>query len=237
MALIKAKALIEGKEADVELDDEKFISVETHNQRLQHTVQERLARKDAEVVARLEGDDEFWKKLAQKRGFDPDKKTELDGAAAERLRTEVRNAEVEPLKTRLTEAEKFSTTLLEKTRRAELKAAFARVAKPAAVDFLVTHFERDLHYEPKSGMFALKDANGEWVFATNTNNGTTPYRGITEVVERWAKDPANKEFLAAPAKQGGAGVGGEGIGGNNDDLKNLPPAARMSEARKRGITQ
>lgn len=235
MALIKAKALIEGKEADVELDDEKFISIDTHNQRLQHTVQERLARKEAEVRGNLEKDDEFWNKLVKVRGFDPQTKTELDGVAAERLRNEIRTAEVEPLKTRLTEREKFSERLLDKTKRAELKAAFARVAKEGLVDLLVERYQRDLHYELKSGAFALKDANGEWVFATNTNNGTTPYRGIGEVVEQWAKDPVNKEFLATPAKQGGAGVGKEGIGSSADEMKDMSPLARINLARSKGM--
>jgi len=234
MPLFKAKALVNGAETEVELDDEKFLTTDAHNQRLTHTVQERLARKEAEVVARLEKDDEFWKKLATTRGFDPEKKAELDSAAAERLKREILATEVEPLKEKLTERERFADELLGKTKRAELQAAFARVAKPGLVELLVERYQRDLHYDAKSGTFGLKNAQGEWVWSTNTNDGKTPYRGITELVEQWAKDPANKEFLATPPKQGGAGVGSDHTGTGGEDLSSLPPAARIARARQLG---
>jgi len=53
-------------------------------------------------------------------------------------------------------------------------------------------------------------------------------------VEQWAKDAANKEFLATPPKQGGAGVGSDHTGTGGEDLSSLPPAARIARARQLG---
>lgn len=235
MALINAKAVVNGQEADVQIDDEKFLPIEVHKTRLEHTIQERLGRKETEVVSRLEKDEEFWKKLAKARGFDPEKRTELDGAAAERLRKDILESEVTPLQQKLQETTQFAESLIDSRKRAELEAAFKGVAKPGLVDLLVERFAKDFHFDPKTKSFGMKDANGEWIFGSSAN-AKTPYRGITELVQQWAKDAANADFLATPARQGGAGMGA-GATGSTDDLMKLPPAQRLAEARRRGLTK
>lgn len=237
MALFQAKALgADGKEIDVQLDDDHFVPAETHKLKLESTVKERLAKQGKSLRDELAKDDGYFAELAQARGVDLSKKgKETDAETIERIRAEIRKAEVDPLSEKAKQHESRAQRLIESRKRAELKAAFASVADEALVDLLVERYAKELDYHEESDAFAVKDGDSFAFSAKATKE--KPYKGVDELAQAWASDKKNASFVLKARKQDGPGIGrtGSNPGALAAELAALPPEERINRARALGM--
>lgn len=208
MALVNAKAIKDGQEIDVQIDDQHFVPIEQHRTRLQTTVEERLTRQRTSLRSELESDPEFVKTLIKKAGFDPDRKGgDMDGAAIERIQSEIRAKEVEPLKKRAGDAEAEVQSIRRDSLLAELKSALIeKGCKPHLAEKFARMEAEGFKWDAKTKMFALKKGADEFEFSANAT-AERPYKGTAEWAEGWASDQANGDFVTAPQRQAAPGVG------------------------------
>lgn len=214
MARYKAKAFVEGKETEVELDDAQYIAREQHDTVLSETVQKRLERQAKNLRDSLANDDEFVNGIFKARGIDPNAKPGKGGASAEeieKLQAEWRKQHVDPLTADLEAARKRAETVTQRTLVAELTTALVNAGVEKGIAPRIAQMEAGrFGYDDKSGQFAVREGD-EFAFSTKATKDR-PYKGIDEFADEWTKDKANTPFIVRQS-QSGPGLGGEPRGG------------------------
>jgi hypothetical protein len=213
MPRFKATAYIDGKETEVELDDEKFITVDQHKLRLNRTVQDRLGKQAANVRKELAGDAEFVTEILKAKGIDP---TTLKPAGGEggkglteadvaRLQTEWRTKELEPVTTKLTAAEKRLADSNARTLESDLTRALIEAGAKKSLAGRIAKMEAgSFGVEDTTGMHAVREGEG-FAFSTKATK-ERPFKGVDEWAAEWAANKENAELLERTTQRG-PGVG------------------------------
>lgn len=208
MARFKAKAFVDDKEVDVELDDAQYLAHEQHDLRLSHAVEARLNAQARELRGQLLKDDGFVADVLKAKGIDPKAPKPEKGASAEdveRMQRELREKEVTPLAEKLTAAEQRAVRLIAARGKAELTKALvdAGVRKTSAARLAEMHFG-EFAYDEKTDGFAQKQGD-EYVFSAKATKDR-PYKGFDEYAAEFVADKENVDFVERRT-QGGPNLG------------------------------
>lgn len=219
MARFKATAFVDGAEKEIELDDEKFIPVDQHKLRLEHTVQERLDRQKRSLREELEKDEEFFTTLAKRRGFDPSKKGKPDAEEITRAQEQWRASELTPIQQQLTEAEQRIERMRARTLVADLTNALVAAGVKKSVAPRIAQLEAQrFGFDDKTETFGVRTADGKgFEFATKATTAA-PYKGIDEFAAEWVGNKENADFLE-DTRQRGPSVGGTGGDGPRSSVR------------------
>jgi hypothetical protein len=216
---VKVKVTIDGVEKEIELDDEKFMTVEQHKLRLGTQIKKRLDRHSAELLQ----DEEFVAKVLQSKGIDPKNPKgsgkETDTEAVQRAQQDVRAREVEPLKKQLEEAGGKLTTTRKKQLVSELETHLIAggVDKGIARRLAEVEVNRDVFgFDEEHEGWAVKEGDG-FAFSPNATK-ERPYKGVEHFAADWVKDKANAPFVTGQ-QQKGPGVQQTQLGGGTGSVK------------------
>lgn len=210
MALFKAKALVDGVETEVELDDTKFLTLEQHEVRVQDTVRGRLARHAKDLRQKLLTEEEFVGEVLKAKGIDPDAKPsgKVGPDEVAKLQEQWRTQELKPLQERAEKAEGTLTKTRDRTLRAELERALIAAGVKSSVAGRIAALEAGrFAFDETTEMFALRKGDGFDYSSKATSE--RPYKGVEEFAKEWAEDKDNADFVQRQS-QSGPGLGGMG---------------------------
>lgn len=223
--MAKAKLVIDGAEKEVDLPEGYLAPDEVKaNYMPKSGFEAELARRSESItnkkLADLEGDDEFFNKLIEKRGVkiaDPTKENKLTTDQLKDAQAQWEKKHLEPLKKQLEEKDQRITKFQSSSLNAEImQAAAAAGINPALLKSpvagqpapFVAMIRELFGYDDKTGGWYVRKGDS-FEFSSTPSEDNGPYKRVSEFVKEWAGDKENKAFIV-DRRQGGAELGAGG---------------------------
>jgi hypothetical protein len=183
-------------------------------------------------LSELEGDDEFFNKLLEKRGValaDPKKESKLTTDQLKEAQAQWEKKVLEPIKQQLEQEKGRSTKLLDASLNSEILSAAAEAgvlpallkAPAAGQPAMIVNMLRGMFgYDEKTNGFYVKKGDS-FEFSSSPSEESGPYKRVSEFLKDWSADKGNKPFIT-DRRQDGPGLNN----GNPNDTKITPSGGR-----------
>lgn len=182
-------------------------------------IPERIGKAKRNALQDVENDEEFFKRLATKRGvkFDENGKPQTGSDVnIDELRATWEQEHLQPLKDQIRLRD-------EREKDNEAFKALSKVFQDNAVELLIPQATKGLQRD-KFGNWSKVDASGEFLIASNATS-ERPYMGLEEMVKELAE---KHSYLLKDQTQSGAGV----RGGSTKPFSSSKKASEMSVSEK-----